>query len=199
VHNAHNIYVYDAPVKHKIRKSDPMAKKRTANLLGALVGAITEQLDLRKKSHANETDTSLAALNILSAFEGCSNAMLSRALKLSHPATVRLVDRLEASAWVEARAGNDKRSVALYVTESGRARANQAVHQRGLTLSEIVSQLSGVQRKNLDDISETLLRALTTNEAEAVFTCRLCDDNACPPERCPVHQTAISRENVSNQ
>src|SRR5689334_2736128 len=90
-------------------KSEDMSKLRTANLLGALSGVVTERLVQRLKRHPNQTDSAAAALNVLTFWEGASNTELAKVLGLSHPATVRLVDRLEDAGLVEARPGRDKR------------------------------------------------------------------------------------------
>jgi len=91
-----------------------MAKKlRTANLLGALACEIAERLDERLKKHPNESDSAAAALNVISFYEGCSNNALSRALKLSHTTTVRLIDKLAAQGLVERRQAADRRAVSL--------------------------------------------------------------------------------------
>jgi MarR family transcriptional regulator, negative regulator of the multidrug operon emrRAB len=171
-----------------------MSTMRTANLMGVLAGAVGDRLEQRRKAHPNETDSSLAALNLLSGFEGCSNLELSQAMKLSHPATVRLVDKLEAAGWVEGRPGEDRRSVSLWLTASGRKRVRQIARERGTALAKIVDRLSEQQRRNLDDIAQTLLRSMTTSGLEAAYICRLCDDGACPPQTCPVHQAAIEAE-----
>ena len=168
-----------------------MSRLRTANLLGALAGEIAGRLDRRLKTHPNQTDSAVAALNLIGLYEGCSNNALSQALKLSHPATVRLVDKLEATGLVESRAGEDRRSVALYLTELGRSRARAAIEDRCEALGDIIDVLSPEQQKHLDDIADTLLRSLTTSAMEAGHICRLCDEIVCPGDHCPVHQTAI--------
>lgn len=170
------------------------AKARTANLLGTLAGAVEDRLAARPKGHHNETDSSLAALNLLSELQGCTNLQLSQAMKLSHTAMVRLIDRLESAGLVERRAGSDRRTVNLWLTPSGQARVREAALERGATLLDIVGRLSEPQQRQLDRIAETLLRAMTTGDAEATYLCRLCDDRACPPDRCPVHQEALSKE-----
>src|SRR5882724_4448772 len=80
-----------------IAGNDLMTKLRTANLLGALAGEIAGRLERHGRIHPNETSSAAAALNVIGFYEGCSNSALSRALGLSHPATVRLVDKLEAA------------------------------------------------------------------------------------------------------
>ena len=170
-----------------------MSKLRTANLLGALAAEVAETLARRLKVHPNQTDSSAAALNLISLYEGCSNGALSQALRLSHPATVRLVDKLEAAGLVESRpGGKDRRFVALHLTKAGRVEARGIVEARCLALGEFVNALSPEQRAQLDGIAETLLRALTRSAVEAGHICRLCDVFACPEDRCPVHQTAIA-------
>jgi DNA-binding MarR family transcriptional regulator len=169
-----------------------MSKLRTANLLGALAGELAERLDQCGKIHPNQTDSAAAALNLIGFYEGCSNGALSRALGLSHTSTVRLVDKLEAAGLVKSEPGADRRSVALWLTEEGRKRARAVVQDRCLMLGEIVEVLTPEQRAQLDRIAESLLRALVTGATEADHICRLCDETACPPEQCPVHQRALA-------
>jgi DNA-binding MarR family transcriptional regulator len=170
-----------------------MAKKlRTANLLGALACEIAERLDERLKKHPNGSDSAAAALNMISFYEGCSNNALSRALKLSHTTTVRLIDKLEAQGIVERRQAADRRAVSLFLTKRGREQARAVVRDRCVALGEIVDVLSERQRSQFDKLAEILLRSLTTSAQEADHICRLCDDSACPPDNCPVHQEALA-------
>lgn len=169
-----------------------MGTLRTANLLGALSVEVAERLERRMRVHPNGTDSSTAALNVLGFYEGCSNNALARALKLSHTATVRLVDKLEAAGLVESRPGTDRRSVALHLTSTGRERAALVLQDRCVALGELVTRLDGEQQAQLDRIAETLLRAMTASVADAEHICRLCDEIACPQDQCPVHQTALA-------
>jgi len=169
-----------------------MSKLRTANLLGALASEIAETLDRQLRSHPNQTDSAAAALNVIGFYEGCSNGALSRALKLSHTATVRLVDKLEAAGLVESRPGVDRRAVALYLTEAGRVRGRVTIQERCAVLGSIVDILAPEQQDQLAALAETLLRALTTSAAEADHICRLCDETVCPQDACPVHQAAAA-------
>lgn len=173
-----------------------MKKLRTANLLGALAVAISDRLDDQLKSHPNQTNSSAAALHLLGVFEGCSNSQLSAALKLSHPATVRLIDKLETDGMVASKPGTDRRSVALCLTTAGRKRVRAILQERCVALEAIVNALSALQRTQLDGIAETLLRSLTTTPVEGAHICRLCDEIACPPERCPVHSEAVRQSSA---
>ena len=170
-----------------------MTKKlRTANLLGALACEISGRLDERLKKHPNESDSAAAALNVISFYAGCSNNALSRALKLSHTTTVRLIDKLAAQGLVERRQAADRRAVSLFLTKHGREQARAVVKDRCVALGQIVDALSERQRSQFDRLAEILLRSLTTSAEEADHICRLCDDSACPPHNCPVHREALS-------
>jgi DNA-binding MarR family transcriptional regulator len=169
------------------------ARLRTANLLGALALEVTGRLQRQLRAHPNATDSSMAALNVLGFYDGCSNTALARALKLSHTATVRLVDKLEAAGLVEARPGDDRRATALHLTASGRARARALLQDRCAALGDVVDLLDPAEQALLARVAETMLARLTNSEAEADHICRLCDEIACPPDQCPVHQAALEK------
>jgi DNA-binding MarR family transcriptional regulator len=171
-----------------------MSKLRTANLLGALACEVADRLRRDLRHHPNETDSAAAALNIIGFYQGCSNARLSRALRLSHPATVRLVDKLELAGLVESRTGDDRRSVSLHLTSAGKSRLSQILSERCAALEEVIGGLTRAERRQLDALAERLLHKLTTSTDAADYICRLCDEIACPPDRCPVHQTALAFE-----
>jgi MarR family transcriptional repressor of emrRAB len=171
-----------------------MSKLRTANLLGALACEVADRLRRGMRHHPNETDSAAAALNIIGFYEGCSNARLSRALKLSHPATVRLVDKLELEGLVQSRAGDDRRSVALHLTKAGKERVTQILTGRCAALEDVVDALTEAEQRQLAALAERLLPRLTTSADAADYICRLCDEIACPADRCPVHQAALKFE-----
>ena len=171
-----------------------MSKLRTANLLGALAGEVADRIERQGKVHPNETNSAVAALNVIGFYEGCSNGALSRALGLSHTATVRLVDKLELAGFVLSEIGTDKRSVALRLTDLGRERTRTVIRERCMRLADVIDVLTAQQRRQLDDIAETLLKSMVTAARDADHICRLCDDAACSPSRCPVHQKAAALE-----
>lgn len=169
-----------------------MSTVRTANLLGALAGEVSDRLQRLTMSHPNQTDSVSAALNTIALYEGCSNSQLSRTLRLSHPATVRLVDKLEADGAVERRGAEDKRAVALYLTRKGRTRAKDVLVTRCEALGDIVGRLTVREQDQLSHLLEKMLRPLVRTEQDGDYICRLCDSVACPPENCPVHNAAMA-------
>lgn len=170
-----------------------MSRLRTANLLGALSVAVGDRLEKALKCHPNQTDSAAAALNLIGFYEGCTNGALSTSLGLSHTATVRLLDKLEGEGLVERRAAeDDQRAVALYLTRRGRARVREILTARCGELCEAISVLSGGEERQLAGLLEKLLRSFTATAADADHICRLCDETACPSDRCPVHQAALA-------
>lgn len=169
-----------------------MSRLRTANLLGALAGEVSDRLERSTRDHPNQTDSIAAALNVIALYEGCSNNELSHMLRLSHPATVRLVDKLEADGTVERRGTEDKRAVALYLTRKGRARAKDTLVSRCQALGDILKSLTRHEQDQLSRLLEKLLRPLVKSGQDGDYICRLCDTVACPPENCPVHQAALA-------
>lgn len=165
-----------------------MSKLRTANLLGALAVEVADRVERHGRLHPNETSSATAALNVIGFYEGCSNGALSRALGLSHTATVRLVDKLEVAGLVIAEPAADKRAVSLRLTDLGREHARTAMRERCVLLGDVIDVLTPSQRQHLDDILETLLKSMVKAAEDADHICRLCADEECPPERCPVHQ-----------
>ncbi len=173
-----------------------MSRLRTANLLGALAGEIADRIERAGKLHPNETSSATAALNVIGFYDGCSNNALSRALGLSHTATVRLVDKLELAGLVRSERGTDKRAVALRLTRLGRQRARTVIHDRCLRLGDFIEVLTPRQQRQLDDIAEALLKSMVKTAQDADHICRLCDGAACPTRQCPVHQKAVALESA---
>jgi DNA-binding MarR family transcriptional regulator len=170
-----------------------MSRLRTANLLGALAAEVAGRVERRLKRHPNQTDSAAAALNVLSYWEGASNAQLAAALGLSHTATVRMADKLEADGLVESLQGRDRRAVALHLTEAGRTRAREILTDRCAALAEVTGALTPAEQDQLAALLEKMLRAVTGGMADAAHICRLCDTTVCPDDTCPVHQEALAR------
>ena len=159
--------------------------RRTANLLGAAVLGLHDELKQtveRRSGHAGEAS---AALTALGHQPGLSNDALSRLLGLTHTGTVRLIDRLAADGLVERRpAARDKRGVALYLTASGEDVRRDILSNREAALVPLLSRLSAQEREALGEILGKLLAAVSRDDAHKLRICRLCDSTACSD--CPI-------------
>lgn len=152
---------------------------RQANLLGALALALDDRLNKSLTYRGRRSLSSTAALIHLRLNPGETIDSLSRVLGLSHSATVRLVDRLEADGLAERRSGADRRSVGLFVTHSGEAAAVKALHDRHRVFTDALAPLSAGERKQLTALVEKLLVGLVSDGWSALQICRLCDVPAC--------------------
>jgi DNA-binding MarR family transcriptional regulator len=163
------------------------AADRDANLLGTLATAVAGRFD---------TSSEAAALVALHVYLGGSPIeALRRVLGLSHPATVRLVDRLQDRGLLRRAPGDDGRTVALTLTPAGRTRARDLQARRTAAVAEVLDVLDGAERAALGGLLEALLGGLVAGRADARRLCRLCDADACGHHdgRCPVTNAARER------
>jgi MarR family transcriptional regulator, negative regulator of the multidrug operon emrRAB len=159
---------------------------RLANLLGALGVALTDDLASTVAAVSELPLTDAACLNVVAHADGCSIRHLSDTVAISHPGTVRLVDRLEAAGLLARGPGPDARTIGVHLTAAGSRLWRRQRDARGERLDEAVASLTPKQRADAVSIVESLLTALTTNPVQAERLCRFCDETACPQQRCPV-------------
>jgi MarR family transcriptional regulator, negative regulator of the multidrug operon emrRAB len=163
-----------------------MDAANTANLLGALVVLISDQVTESLARDQSLTDAT--ALSVLAKYSDCSVEMLRVPLALSHSGCVRLVDRLEIAGWVQRRAAADGRAVALHLTRKGRDAAGKVSQRREQLLQRMLAGLSAPEQSTLAGLVTKLLHREVAIPALAMRTCRLCDYEAC--KVCPMHKFA---------
>jgi DNA-binding MarR family transcriptional regulator len=159
---------------------------RRANLLGALALAIVDRMQAALFGPDERGFSSTAALLHLRLRPGRNIDFLARLLRISHPATVRLVDRLEDDGLIERRPGLDARERALVLTKAGERAAVAALAARLEALADLLEPLTAAERRQLEPLLEKLLAAMTGDRWQARHTCRLCDFAACDDPACPV-------------
>lgn len=157
---------------------------RTANLLGVVGLAVATRIETAAReilAHAGETP---AAVVVIGYGLGPSNDGLRRILGLSHPGTVRLVDRLVADGLVERRQGSDRRAIALYLTPQGDAVRTQLMKGRLAAIRPLLELLTPAEQDTLGALLHKLLAAMNPSDMERCNLCRLCDDSVCTD--CPI-------------
>jgi MarR family transcriptional regulator, negative regulator of the multidrug operon emrRAB len=190
------------------RSSSPSADPavaRLSNLLGAWALAISDRMAGAVEATAGRGSQAPAALVALHQFaDGSTIEELRRVLGLSHSAAVRLIDGLVADGNVTREpAARDRRSVALTLTPSGRATAQQitAARQRavettleGLTQAELRALTRLAERLTADVASLRLGERLEGTTPTGGWLCRLCDFQACGRSdgRCPAATNAAA-------
>lgn len=157
---------------------------RSANLLGAVGLAVADRIagtarDILK--HSGETP---AALVVIGYGFGPSNDQLRHILGLSHPGSVRLVDRLVADDLVQRREGRDKRAIALYLTETGVALRETLLRGRLAVIKPLLMSLTETEQETLAALLHKMLSSMKTTDLERCTLCRLCDNRVC--YNCPI-------------
>jgi MarR family transcriptional repressor of emrRAB len=155
-----------------------------ANLLGVVGLAVAGRIETAARdilSHSGETP---AAVVVIGYGLGPSNEELRRILGLSHPGSVRLVDRLVADGLVERREGRDRRAIALYLTERGHALREALLVGRLAAIRPLLEPLSEAEQETLAGLLYRLLQAQNPSDAERCHLCRLCDGRVCT--NCPI-------------
>ncbi|NJL21076.1 MAG: winged helix-turn-helix transcriptional regulator [Leptolyngbyaceae cyanobacterium SM1_3_5] len=160
---------------------------RSLNLLGAFALSLTDAMSAAMTDVGQGGET-CAAIVSLGTEPGISINRLRQILGLSHPGTVRLVDRLVAQHLVERRSGADGRTVALFLTSAGIDRRQVILDRRRSQLQLALNSLSSDEQHQLTVLLEKMLPHLTTSEQTADAICRLCEEEVCPGDRCPVEQ-----------
>lgn len=162
-----------------------MKNMKLENTVGALSLAIADIIHQSTQQEAPETGPAAAALALLGHEPGMSIERLRRSLGMSHPGTVRLVDRLVAEGVVERKqVETDRRAVALYLTPAGSVSCASVLAARQERVSQILEVLDPAEREILERITEKLLSNMVKDLDHAYSMCRLCDAAACM--NCPV-------------
>lgn len=169
-----------------------MEQNRTANLLGALALALADRIDSAAES-AGLGRNAAAAVAVVGFYPGRESIeALSRVLRLSHSGTVRLVDRLVAVGLMTR--DREGRSVSLTLTPEGEAAKTKVLTARHAAVAEALGALSDREEAALTHLTERLLGAVTRAPEDADHICRLCDEDTCPADRCPVECALHERQ-----
>ncbi|WP_434053836.1 MAG: MarR family transcriptional regulator [Roseibium sp.] len=157
---------------------------RTANLLGVLGLAVADRIEDIARDILGRVGETPAALVVLGHGTGLSNDGLRRILRLSHPGTVRLVDRLVADGLVERGEGKDRRAVALRLTEQGQSIRDKLLQGRLSALDALLVPLSEQERELFNGLLGKILISMDTTVSDRRTLCRLCDVQVCSD--CPI-------------
>ncbi|MBA1275454.1 winged helix-turn-helix transcriptional regulator [Pseudomonas azotifigens] len=154
-------------------------------MVGALALALSDGVLQSTQNQAPEAGPAAAAIALLGHEPGMTIERLRRALRLSHPGAVRLVDRLVAGGVVERRpSATDRRAVALYLTAAGETNCDAVLAVRQEHIARALATLSPIELETLGLLTEKLLRGLVQDLDQAYSVCRLCDPGVCT--NCPV-------------
>ena len=162
------------------------------NLLGALAVAVGDAQRREMMRASGLGESAVAAVVTLGECRGLSVAGLAGIVGLSHSATVRLVDDLARRGLVRRQAGEDRRSVGIALTAEGEAMRARLMAARAAVLLDAMDGLPGAEREAFARGVARVLERLTTSRTVADHICRLCDEEACGRNDCPVERRAVA-------
>jgi MarR family transcriptional regulator, negative regulator of the multidrug operon emrRAB len=162
------------------------------NLVGALALAVTDAQRHEMARASGLGDSAAAAVVTLGEYPGLSVAALAGIVGLTHSATVRLADDLERRGLVLRAPGGDRRSVGLRLTADGAAMRARLMAARTEVLGRATAAVVEDDRAAFARGVARALEALTTSRAAADHICRMCDEEACGRDACPVEQRAVA-------
>jgi MarR family transcriptional regulator, negative regulator of the multidrug operon emrRAB len=157
---------------------------RRENLLGAFVLAVADRVRLETEAAIGHTGAAAAALVTITQYPDRTVEFLRQTLGLSHPAAVRVVDRLVEQRLVRRRPAGRGPALALAPTAAGRRRARELLELRQLVLANALPELSRAESATLCAILERALANLADSPGTTI--CRLCDTRRCRRSDCPV-------------
>lgn len=160
------------------------SQKARENMLGAYVVAVADRLRQETEEVIGHTGGAAAALVTIAQFPDRTVEFLRQAIGLSHPAAVRVVDRLVEQGLVVRRPAGRGPAVALTATEQGQRRARELLDRRARVLADALPELTDTEAAALTTILEKALAHLAA--APRTTTCRLCDQCVCREADCPV-------------
>ena len=173
-----------------------MSLDRAANMAGALALVIADQMSDAVSAAAGRSESGAAALAALLHFlDEPSVDLLRRVLGLTSSGTVRLLDRLGESGFIERGPGADGRSTSVTLTESGRAAAQRVAEARAAVLERALSALTPHERAEFERLAGQMLVGMMRGPGAVRWICRLCDTGVCRGGAggCPVGNAARER------
>ena len=177
-------------------QSEPVALDQAANLLGALSLMVADRMADAMGEAGGRPESAAAALSALLHFlDRPSIDLLRQVLGLTSSGTVRLVDKMVESGYVERGPGPDRRSTSVTLTGAGRAAANRVGAARTQVLDGALAGLSAEERAVLRTIMGKILAGLMREPGAVRWMCRLCDIGVCRGAEggCPVGNAARQR------
>jgi len=162
-----------------------MKNIKLENVVGALALALSDAVLSSTQEQAPEAGPAAAAIALLGHEPGMTIERLRKALGLSHPGAVRLIDRLVAENVVERKQSeSDRRAVALHLTNAGENSCGEILKVRYQRIAQVLDILDPTERETLGMLTEKLLGNLVRDVDKAYSVCRLCDSSICT--NCPV-------------
>lgn len=164
-----------------------MIKANLSNIVCAFGLAVSDQLS-EATARCLPRDEPAKAIAFLGRETGMTIRALSAHMKLSHAATLRMIDRLSDDGLVtRATSQTDRRAVGLSLTDAGLETYQQLLGARVATAGIVIKGLKASEQEQLKKLLGKALAGMVPPTEAAVQCCRFCDVEACA--ECPVNGT----------
>ena len=167
--------------------------RRDRNVLAAWAIAVSDVVRVATEQSTGMAGNGPAALVAIVADPGLSIDDLRKVLTLTHPGTVRLVDRLVEHGWVRREQGPG-RAVRLEPTAAGHAAERRVAAARETAVAKVLAELSEQDIHLMASLADPVLAATVDNVEGMRRLCRLCDRSACEP--CPAEDVAADPPDI---
>jgi MarR family transcriptional regulator, negative regulator of the multidrug operon emrRAB len=158
-------------------------RERDVNVLAAWALAVADAIRGATEMSTGMSGAAPAALVAVVADPGMTIEGLRRVLGLTHPGTIRLVDRLVEVGWVDRRPGTGRAVHVVPTAEGVRAERRLAAARRA-AVAGLHDTLSQDALHTVAGLLDRTLAAATGSVEDAKHLCRLCDRPSCAS--CPV-------------
>jgi DNA-binding MarR family transcriptional regulator len=161
--------------------------RRVNNIVATFALELTESVGAAVTAAAGQGGGFAAAVVYLSQEPGVGVERLRSVLGLSQPATVRLVNQLDADGLANRSPhGQDARRVELRLTPAGEELAAEITAARLAAAGRFLAGLDAADQRSLVDVISRIYAGRSPDYSAAERICRLCDLHVCPERSCPV-------------
>ncbi len=164
-----------------------------ANLVGAFATTISMRVEREVSELGGHGLTHESALVAIFNHPNDSIDMLRKVLGITHSGAVRLINTLEEEGLVERhRSKKDARTAVLRVTSAGQQRACMVLQARAQVTERVLKAFTLEQQQSLTSLLETALGQITNEQEDARRICRLCNEEICRAQGCPVEMSVFN-------
>ena len=154
------------------------------NVVGALALTLSDQIVATADTFLPRHEPA-KAIAFIGRETGMTIQRLSDQMRLSHAATLRMVDRLVQDGMVcRSASAEDRRAVLLSLTGEGRRIYADILVARSACVTDALNALTKAERAQFGQLASKILAALAKTPDQAAQSCRFCDVPAC--KNCPV-------------
>lgn len=168
-----------------------MMNEQITNLLGALALSLADDMLAATRNVSDLSPSACVVLVTLGPCPGSTIGAVARVLGLTHSVAVRVVEDLVDKRLVERMPGRDRRQVSLRLTAEGAVLRQKILEARSDVLTAAISALDAGETRRLGEALAAMLTRVTESRQEADHICRLCDEEVCTLDTCPVEQKAV--------